>query len=195
MINSSDEKWQRKLIELKADTGFTFQQLASRLKCQTSNLIRIYHGTLKMPLATRARLLDLSAFRSTREICLALLDADTSASINQRHDAYIQKNLDRKLKRLSEHSLDALEMDNEFPAWIEILDELKTKHDSDQRVADVIGTTRAAIGFARRSERRLPTEAKLNALSKTAFIVNDNLLLTLMSAPTIEAIREMLAND
>lgn len=194
MFSESDLKWQQKLIDLKASSNLTFQQLASRLKCQTSNLIRIHNGTLKMPLATRARLADLSLLRTTRDICLSILDRETADKISARHDAFIQKSLAHKFRPLSNDSLDALSQGNEYPAWNEILDELKEKRGSDQLVADMICTTRAVIGYARRSERRLPFEAKLKALDKTAFLVNDDLLLSLMSSPAISAIQEIQSN-
>lgn len=188
-LGPNDLLWQQRLIKIKEQTEFSFQTLARRLKAQPSNVFRVHAGTLKMPMAMRARLLDFDSFVSVRAICFALLPEETVEHLSNRHNAYIGQNMIKDLKPLPKNVIDALEKCDEHQAWVGILDELKLTFGSDQNLATKLGTTRSLLSVVRTvKEKRLPTEIKLRALDIANFVINDELLLTLMPSLVIEVV-------
>ena len=188
-----DDIWRQRLVDLKAESGMSYQALAARLKMDPSNLYKSCQGKAKVPLATRVRYFDFFGFRSLRSAVLSALPKDAAESLLKRHDALITNTVQKKLRKLPEDALQALSEGNEKPAWVIILDRLKETYKTDQKLAEALGCTRPIIAIFRATGQRLPFEVKLRALDMTDFVVNDELLLSLLPVLVIDAIKEEAA--
>lgn len=189
-LDASSEKWRTRLVEFKRISQLSDQAIAKRLNTTQSIVNRVRNGSLPMPWPMRVRFADLQYFRSVRRLVLELLPEQTSALLMAKHDAYLEKSLTKGMRDIPENDLAELKAGNEHPVWITLLNGLKEEFGSDQKVADAIGTTRSLLSVVRAGSARLPVEVKACVIGLTNYKINDEVMLSLLPAPTIAAVKE-----
>lgn len=180
--------WPGMLVKVRETEGLTFQALAVKFGAQVSNIQSVVHGRLAMPHSMRVAIWHHLEMGTATELCLELLEPEAKAMVIAHRPLFGQTD---GLRELSAEAAALLAAGDEFPAWGEILEDIKVTSRTDTALAKELGISRAALVAFRTKQKRLPLEGKLAAISIGGFAVSDDLLLSLMTGPAIDAIRKL----